>query len=297
MAQNYDDNAPAWGNPTDSDVAKIKNNFEALKSTFSGASQPPNPVAGMWWYDTTAHILKVRNEANNAWLSVWDLANNKPVIANLYNEITAAMIHSSLKSPAASVEGMRRLGTGATEAMPGNFQVPRGVQVFTASGTWIKPAGVSGVFVKIWGASGGGGAGGSALGGGGGGGGGYSEGLVNVTGNIWVTVGAGGAAGTVGAGGMALGGGDGGLSQFDVIQVTGGVGGGSEGGAGGAGGAGGGGQINLNGNFGSPGSSGGGGGGGAGAVAVLPAASGGRGGAPGYVPGSPGGPGKVIVYW
>lgn len=123
MAQNYDDNAPAWGNPTDSDVAKIKNNFEALKSTFSGASQPPNPVAGMWWYDTTAHILKVRNEANNAWLSVWDLANNKPVIANLSNEITLGMMADSAKSPAAGTEGLRKLGTGALDAMPGNAKV------------------------------------------------------------------------------------------------------------------------------------------------------------------------------
>lgn len=75
MAQNYDDNAPAWGNQTDSDVTKIRDNFAALKSTFSGASQPPNPVAGMWWYDTTAHVLKVRNEVNNAWLDVYDFAN------------------------------------------------------------------------------------------------------------------------------------------------------------------------------------------------------------------------------
>lgn len=116
MAQNYDDNAPAWGNPTDSDVAKIKNNFEALKSTFSGASQPPNPVAGMWWYDTTAHILKVRNEANNAWQSVWDFANNKPIIANN----TLADFNAALKSPAAGTEGFRKLGTGATDAMAGN---------------------------------------------------------------------------------------------------------------------------------------------------------------------------------
>jgi hypothetical protein len=120
MTQNYTDNIPAWGNRVDDDVEKMANNFAALKSSFSGPSAPSNPVAGMWWYDTTAHILKVRNEANNAWLSVWDLANNKPVIANLSNEITGAMINSSLKSPAAGVEGLRRLGTGATEACAGN---------------------------------------------------------------------------------------------------------------------------------------------------------------------------------
>jgi hypothetical protein len=74
----------------------------------------------MWWYATTTHILKLRNEANNAWLAVWDRANNKPVITNLSNEITSAMISSALKSPAANVEGLRTLGTGATDACAGN---------------------------------------------------------------------------------------------------------------------------------------------------------------------------------
>jgi len=116
MTQNYTDNIPAWGNQVDDDVEKMANNFAALKSCFSGATAPPDAVAGMWWYDTTAHILKVRNEANNAWQSVWDLANNKPIIANN----TLADFNAALKSPAAGTEGFRKLGTGALDAMPGN---------------------------------------------------------------------------------------------------------------------------------------------------------------------------------
>jgi len=123
MSQDYNDNIPTWANQTDTDVTKIKNNFAALKSTFSGTTAPSDAVAGMWWYDTTAHILKVRNEANNAWLSVWDLANNKPIITNLSNEITGTMIAAALKSPAAGTEGLRKLGTGATDAMPGNVDL------------------------------------------------------------------------------------------------------------------------------------------------------------------------------
>jgi len=120
MAQDFTDSRPSWGSRVDEDVAIIEKNFAALKSLFSGASAPASPVAGMWWYDTTTHILKLRNKDNNAWLSVWDLANNKPVITNLSNEITAAMISSALKSPAANVEGLRKLGTGATDACAGN---------------------------------------------------------------------------------------------------------------------------------------------------------------------------------
>ncbi len=119
MAQDFTDSRPSWGSRVERRRYNRKD-FRALKSTFSGASAPASPVAGMWWYATTTHILKLRNEANNAWLAVWDRANNKPVITNLSNEITSAMISSALKSPAANVEGLRTLGTGATDACAGN---------------------------------------------------------------------------------------------------------------------------------------------------------------------------------
>ena len=120
MAQDYVDNVYDSTFEVQTTMANVEKNFAALKSSFSGAGAPSNPIAGMWWFDTTANILKLRNEANNAWQSVWDFANNKPVIANLSNEITAAMLNSALKSPAAGTEGLRTLGTGAAQALPGN---------------------------------------------------------------------------------------------------------------------------------------------------------------------------------
>lgn len=75
MSQTYNDAVPASTRDALEDLTAIRNNFAALKSCFSGATAPPNPVAGMWWYDTTANILKLRNEANNAWLDVYDFAN------------------------------------------------------------------------------------------------------------------------------------------------------------------------------------------------------------------------------
>ena len=56
-------------------MSNIELMFATLKSTFSGTSAPSNMVAGLLWLDTTNHLLKIRNEANNAWLTVFDLAN------------------------------------------------------------------------------------------------------------------------------------------------------------------------------------------------------------------------------
>jgi len=36
-------------------------------------------TAGQFWVDTTNHILKLRNEADSAWLEIWDLANDIPM--------------------------------------------------------------------------------------------------------------------------------------------------------------------------------------------------------------------------
>lgn len=71
------------------------------------------------------------------------------------------------------------------------------IQVFLASGTWTQPAGITSAYVKIWGAGGGSGHGdGATFYGGAGGGAGYIEGIVAVSGNVAVTIGAGGTGGT-----------------------------------------------------------------------------------------------------
>ena len=120
MSQDFTDDCFASDHVVQTDMANIEKNFACLKSAFSGATAPSNLVAGMWWFDTTANILKLRNEANNAWQSVWDFANNKPVITNLSNEITGAMIATAIKDPAVGIAGLRTIGTGALQACAGN---------------------------------------------------------------------------------------------------------------------------------------------------------------------------------
>lgn len=125
-----------------------------------------------------------------------------------------------------------------------SFFVPTNIQVFTSSGTWAKPAGISIAYVKAWGGGGGGGGttGGAGTGGGGGGGA-YSEGMIAVTTNVAITVGIAGVAGSSGTTGgnggsstfvgtttLTAGGGAGGLTK-GVTGITGGAGGTASGGS------------------------------------------------------------------
>ena len=46
----------------------------AIVSNNSNSSAPSTTYAYQWWADTTANILKIRNSANDAWISLFTLA-------------------------------------------------------------------------------------------------------------------------------------------------------------------------------------------------------------------------------
>jgi hypothetical protein len=129
------------------------------------------------------------------------------------------------------------------------------IQVFTSSGTFTVPAGITKVKVTVVGGGGGGGAGQADPTGGGGGGGTAIEIISGLTpgGTVTVTVGAAGASGGIFNTGLP--GGTGGTSSFGAFcSATGGSGsaGGNSGGyLGGAGGLGSGGDLNIRGGTGS----------------------------------------------
>jgi hypothetical protein len=53
----------------------LNNALAAIVSQNSGASEPSTTYAYQWWADTTAGLLKLRNAANSAWITIGTLAS------------------------------------------------------------------------------------------------------------------------------------------------------------------------------------------------------------------------------
>lgn len=92
-------------------------------------------------------------------------------------------------------------GVRSWVALPAGSQDFSNIQVFTGSGAWTNPGGITKVIVEAWGGGGGGGGGSSTQQAAGGGAGAYGYGVFStINGNINVTIGAGGSGGSGGTG-------------------------------------------------------------------------------------------------
>jgi len=61
--------------------ADINNALQALGSSNSGATAPSTTYANQLWYDTANNILKIRNEDNDAWISLLYLDQTNDAVA------------------------------------------------------------------------------------------------------------------------------------------------------------------------------------------------------------------------
>lgn len=220
--------------------ADLNSLFQAIASQNSGATAPTTTYANQIWYDTANDLLKMRNEANSAWITLGTVDQTN----NVFNPNFLPATQAEAAAGTNNVKGMTPLRVAqAIAALTTSFTSGVNIQSFTASGTYTPTAGYK------WGiafVTGGGGTGSTGTGAtaGGGGGGSTAIGVLNLTtlGAVTATVGgAGGGSSTLstltGGGGSAGGStvpGIGGTATGGILNIRGGdsAGAGSVGGGG-----------------------------------------------------------------
>jgi hypothetical protein len=92
----------------------LNNGLAAIVSQNSGAAQPSTTYAYQWWADTTTGLLKIRNAANNAWITIGTLADaNLGLLSLAGGTLTGALLlddSGTVSAPALAFDGDTNTG-------------------------------------------------------------------------------------------------------------------------------------------------------------------------------------------
>ena len=89
----------------------LNNALQALGSLQSGTSAPSPTFANQMWYDTTNDVLKIRNEDNDAWISVLTLDQS----GDLLSAIGSVTISNIVQIASAQTFTASQRGTVTTD--------------------------------------------------------------------------------------------------------------------------------------------------------------------------------------
>ena len=103
----------------------LNNALSAIVSLNSGASEPTSTFAYMLWADTTAGVLKIRNGANNAWITLRELDGTLVIEAGTVSApglYFSGDVNTGIYSPAAdqfaiATNGVERVKWGTSEVV------------------------------------------------------------------------------------------------------------------------------------------------------------------------------------
>ena len=185
----------------------------ALVTQNSNATAPTTTFANMIWYDTATNILKKRNEANSAWISLGTIDETAGTFTPTGGTVAIA---SQAEAEAGTDNTKMMTPLRVAQAIDGLAGYST-VSIYASSSSFVTPAGVTSALVIVVGGGGGGGGDTSGSAGESGGRGGVAAGVISVSGTITVTVGAGGNGGSSAGSGTA-----GGSSSFSTLSATGG---------------------------------------------------------------------------
>lgn len=115
----------------------INNALQALASCSSGATAPSTTYANMLWYDTANNTLKIRNEADSAWLSIAYVDQTDG--AEIFDDtkvVNSSGTQTGLIGDQA--EATWETGTGTTESLVSPAKVKAAIDANTSTGVGIS---------------------------------------------------------------------------------------------------------------------------------------------------------------
>ena len=101
----------------------LNNALAAIVSNNSGSTEPATTYAFQWWADTNANVLKIRNSANNAWITLRELdgtmliedgSASTPGLA-FADDINTGIFSDAADQIAFATGGAERLEIGSSE--------------------------------------------------------------------------------------------------------------------------------------------------------------------------------------
>ena len=130
--------------------ADINSALQALGSLNSGAAAPSTTYANMLWYDTTNNTLKMRSEANSAWISVGylDQSSNAFRIFDDTQVVNSSGTQTGVIGDQATA--LWEAGTSTTESLVSPAKVKSAVESLTISPikAWVNFNGTGTVAIR-----------------------------------------------------------------------------------------------------------------------------------------------------
>lgn len=115
-------------------LSDINNALQSLASCSSGASEPATKYANQLWYDTTSNILKIRNEANSAWISMLYVHQSDSEVHILDNTYVSNTSGTHVGLLGDQTTATWQAGTGTTESLVSPAKVAAAVSALAPAG-------------------------------------------------------------------------------------------------------------------------------------------------------------------
>ena len=118
--------------------ADLNTALQALASNSSGATAPSSTYANMLWYDTATNILKMRSEADDAWINLGtlDQGTNTFAAANAAPLVSPAFTGTPTAPTATVGTNTTQLATTAFVQASKGWVSPDFTDTITGAATW-----------------------------------------------------------------------------------------------------------------------------------------------------------------